>query len=504
MRVAGANAATVITQRCGERLRHGVTVYTGPGNNGGDGWVVARSLAAAGIQVHVREVASAKSPDAVAERDAAIGSVTLGEPPASGIIIDALLGTGSQGTPRGAIADAVQRINAQRKCGAYVIALDVPSGLDASTGTHEECIVADLTITFGTCKRGHLIARDVCGEIVIVDIGLTPSPSAGNTQETDRLPMLLDSTWVEAHVPAIPFDAHKGIRKKLVVVAGGEGMGGSAMLAAEAALRSGIGMVKVVTHAENVSAVQARLPEALTATFPVSDAALHDLAHWGDAILIGPGLGNSRETRESVERVLRTWMGPTVLDADALNVFPKDVATLADLLHGRASVITPHVAEFGRLAGCDTQQVLDERFDIATNMAATLRGAVLLKGTPTIVTAPDGRRFVSAAGTAALGTGGSGDILGGIVATLLAQGVEPAVAAACAAWIHGRAAELCQGVRGVTLHTILDRLVLAWEPAAHERPWQSYRPARGTRSHARRLFVPSPAYPVLAALPSPQ
>ena len=514
MRVAGVNAATVIAQRCGDRLRQGVTVYTGPGNNGGDGWVVARSLAAAGIAVHVCEVIPAKTADAIAERDAALPIVHLGDHKASGVIIDALLGTGAEGALRGAIADAAQRINVQRARGAYVVALDVPTGLSATTGSHENSILADLTITFGTCKRGHLIARDVCGSIVVVDIGLDVANTTGRTANSVatgngatpkggsandiHLPILVDASWVGSHLPRIPFDAHKGVRKKLVIVAGGEGMGGAALLAAEAALKSGIGMVKVLTHAANVSALEARLPEALSATFPLDDAALHDVVQWGDVLLAGPGLGHSQETRAFAERILRTWRGPVVLDADALNVFPNEIATLANLLGERPAVITPHVVEFGRLINCDTKQVLAERFDIALNVAPRLHATVLLKGAPTVVTSSNGDRFISAAGTAALGTGGSGDVLGGMVATLLAQQGDSAIAAACAAWVHGRAAELCRGVRGVTLQDILGYLADAWTPPGSERQWPH---SEMWHARSRRVKAALPSYPVLSELP---
>lgn len=495
MRVAGANAAAVIAGRYPE-LSRGVLVYTGPGNNGGDGWVVARSLAAAGVCVHVCDVVPPSSPDAVAERAAALPLVTQGEPPAAAVVVDALLGTGASGAPRGALGDAVRRINERRARGESVVALDVPTGLDATTGAHTECVVADLTITFATCKRGLLVARDVCGGIVVVDIGL------GGEVETPLapLPRLVDAPYVAANVPAIPPDAHKGSRKKLVVIAGGRGMGGAAVLAASGALRSGVGMVKVVTDAQNVSAVQARLPEALTALFPNTAADAEAMAAWPDVVLMGPGLGHERETRELVERVLTAWEGPVLLDADALNVFPGDAGTLADLLRGRPAVITPHVMELARLIASDAQQVLDARFDVATDVARTLRAAVVLKGTPTVVTAPDGARHVVASGTAALATGGSGDILGGVIATLLGQGCAPDVAAACGAWVHGRAAALCARVRGVTLDDVLAQLALAW-PA---RVWPATHDAGLTeRHHQRASLSPSSfmsSYPILAEL----
>ncbi|MDE3172157.1 MAG: NAD(P)H-hydrate dehydratase, partial [Gemmatimonadota bacterium] len=168
-------------------------------------------------------------------------------------------------------------------------------------------------------------------------------------------------------------------------------------------------------------------------------------ADWADAVAVGPGLGRTRRARALVERVLAHWRGPVVLDADALNVFADDLDALAALLDGRRAVLTPHPAEFARLTHVTVPEVLAHRFDIGSRLAARLGATVLLKGTPTVVFAPDGRsRLVSASGTPALATGGSGDLLSGIAATLVAQMDDPTEAAACAAWVHGRAAELAQ------------------------------------------------------------
>jgi NAD(P)H-hydrate epimerase len=469
MRVAASNAATVIASRYAATCAEGVVVFTGPGNNGGDGWCVARALAVAGVRVSVREAVDAKSADAIAERDAARASVGEYDGHGCGVVVDALLGTGSSGTPRGAIADAVREMMALRASGAVIVALDVPTGLDATSGDHDGSARADLTISFGSCKRGTLAARGVCGELVVLDIGLP--------RESSKLPILVDETYVRAHTPDIAATANKGTRRKLAVVAGGQGMGGAAVLAAEGALRSGIGLVKVITDDANVSSVHARLPEALTGTLSNATDAIID---WADAVLIGPGLGHGDSTRQLVEDVLRTWRGPVVVDADALNVFSNDLAALGTLLGKRPAVITPHPVEFGRLVGRGVEEVLAGRFDIGADVARTLSAAVLLKGTPTVVSGTDGARHVVAAGTPALATGGSGDALGGMVATLLAQGCAPGVAGACAAWVHGRAAELTPGVRGVTLLDVLDRLRDAWRLDGMSRP----------------------SYPILAALPA--
>jgi NAD(P)H-hydrate epimerase len=240
-------------------------------------------------------------------------------------------------------------------------------------------------------------------------------------------------------------------------------MPGSAVLAARGALRSGIGLVRAAVASDNTAAFVASTAEALVAAWP-GDAptAKREIGDWAHAIVMGPGMGQTAESRKTVELVLSTSRQPVVLDADALNVFQNDVKALRDLLGGRPALITPHAKEFARLAGADLRTVLAERFDVGTSLAATLGATVLLKGTPTLIFTPTGERLVSPRGTAALGTGGSGDILAGIAGTLLAQTNDPTTAAACAAWVHGRAAELCEYVRGTTLEDVLYALPRAW------------------------------------------
>jgi hydroxyethylthiazole kinase-like uncharacterized protein yjeF len=196
-------------------------------------------------------------------------------------------------------------------------------------------------------------------------------------------------------------------------------------------------------------------------------------------VVIGPGLGRSDDTRELVERILQDSRLPVLLDADALNVFEGEAKSLAALLKGRPALLTPHVAEFARLAGVNPKEVIANRFDIGSDLATVLGATVLLKGSPTVVFAPEGKRFVVARGTAALGSGGSGDILAGIAGTLLAQAPDAVSAACSSAWIHGRAAELCEYVRGTTLEDVLYALPRAWNEAP-----------------------PRPEPPVLATLPA--
>jgi NAD(P)H-hydrate epimerase len=491
MQRAGAAAAGEIALRYPFHLAGGALVFAGPGNNGGDAWVVARALAATGVPITVIAPIGARSEDACAERELALASVRTtawGDRGMVGerherLVIDGLLGTGSSGAPRGPIADAIAAILDLRSCGATVVALDLPSGLDASTGVATHAVRADLTLTFGTVKRGLLVERSRCGALVMLDIGLGP-----HAEIDDGAPTVVDARWVAAALTPILADAHKGTRKRVAIVGGAEGMAGAAVLAARGAARSGVGIVKLIVAPPSVPVVQEAEPAALAARWPSDEAALRqDIAGWADAVAIGPGLGQSEEARGLVERILRTWRGPVVLDADGLNVFDGDVGALRRLLAGRSALLTPHPLEFARLAGVDVAQVVGARFDIGRDLAAQCGASVLLKGSPTVVTSDDGRQLVSAAGTPALATAGSGDVLTGIAVTLLAQIGDALAAGAAAAWAHGRAGELAHGApdsarrtpRGVTLDDVLAALAGVWE-----------------------LDTRPPRYPVLLELPA--
>lgn len=475
MQRAGAATASEIALRFGRDLSRGVLVFAGPGNNGGDAWVVARALAAAGLPVRVCEPVPASTDDTRAERAlalpllelVAIDERALGSDDAyrgERLVVDGLLGTGAHGPPRGAIAAAVAGIRVMRKRGAAVASIDLPTGVDATTGATHTPVRADVTFTYGTLKRGHLLARAACGRVVVLDIGL-----GSHAGLDDDAALAVSGKWVAARLPRIPTDAHKGTRRKLAIVGGGPGMSGAAILAARAALRSGIGMVKLVVADAALDSVRAAEPQALTARWPASTADVErDITAWADVVAIGPGLGGGRSARELVELILGNFAGPAVLDADALNAFSGDVQGLARALGGRAAVLTPHPAEFARLTGRTVDDVLSRRFEAGITVARATGAAVLLKGQPTVVTSADGARLVSATGTPLLAAAGSGDLLTGMVATLLAQTGDAPAAAACAAWVHGRAAWLAQrsgsgaGVRGHSLDDVLAQLARAW------------------------------------------
>ncbi|MDQ6887677.1 MAG: NAD(P)H-hydrate dehydratase [Gemmatimonadota bacterium] len=468
MRRAGAGAAAEIARRYPSLARGRVAILTGPGNNGGDGWIVAGELANSGASVRVTELSEPRSATARAARDRALSRVEVGSFEPAPLVVDALVGTGARGGVEGELARLISAVRSARASGAAVVSLDVPSGLDATTGEGRLCVIADLTITFATLKRGLLAKRECAGAIVVVDIGL----GQGDRAVT---PHLVDAAWVHARVPGIAPDSHKGTRRKLLIVGGQRGMAGATIIAARAALRSGIGMVRALVDDDSVSALQAAAPQAMAASWRELDSAdgASSALEWADVVLMGPGLGRSTERREMVERVLEAGRKPMILDADALTLFTGRPTRLGELLGARPALLTPHPVEFGLLAGIPLPDVVNGRYEVGQELARTVRSVVLLKGVPTVITSPTGGRMVSASGTPALATAGSGDMLAGIAATLLGQMDDPLDAAACAAWVHGRAAELAQGARrprGVTLGDVNESLGEVWSERVSEHP----------------------------------
>lgn len=470
MQRAGAAAASEIALRYRDRLPAGILVLAGPGNNGGDAWVIARALASAGAQVRVVEPVEAKTPDALAERTLALEMLPSEAVVADAqvldggesIVIDGFFGTGGRSELTGPFALESARAAAMRARGAVVVAVDIPSGIDATTGdTAESAVRADCTLSFATVKRGHLVRRDACGDIVVLDIGL-----GRHATLDDGAPCLIDDAYVSAHLPPIGAEAHKGTRKKIAIVGGAAGMAGATVLAARGAMRSGVGMVKLVVDPHSLPVIQDAEPHALAAAWPETAGDVADaIATWADAVIVGPGLGRSDTSRAVLERVLENWRGPTLLDADAITLFEHDAGRLAELLGERAALLTPHPLEFSRLSGIDGQTVLAKRFDVAAPAAARLRATILLKGVPTIVTSPAGKRLVSATGTPALATAGSGDVLSGIAGTVLAQTGDAFIAGAIGAYVHGRAAERVPNgdvVRGVSLEDVVAELRESW------------------------------------------
>ena len=487
MQNAGAAAADVMFKRFGDALGGGVVVFTGPGNNGGDGWVVASHLAERGVPVRVHEVVESRTGDAFVARSAAIDRVALGDGDGTEtIIVDALLGTGARGAPSRGLADAVHSINERRAHGAVVVALDIPTGVDATTGAANLAVGADLTISFGTLKRGHLLARGECGAIAVVDIGL-----GKHADGTDNAPALVDEAWVAGVIPPIEADAHKGKRRRVVIVGGSRGMAGAVVLSTRAASRSGIGMVRTLVEEPSLVPVQTAAVEATAATWPLSGADLSALLDGCHAVLIGPGLGRSAEARRLLETVLEVWQGCTVLDADAITLFEGELSFLSAALARRRALLTPHVRELARLIGTSDDDVINGRFEIAQEAAHVLGASILLKGVPTVVTGPTGESMVSATGTPALATAGSGDVLAGIAVTLLAQTGDPFRSGTAAAWIHGRAGEIANAgrpVRGIAINDVVNALGQAWRISGAPMPMPILTELPAVTGHRHEVF----------------
>lgn len=470
MQRAGVAAAHELARRYRDDLTSGVAIYAGLGNNGGDAWVVASTLAGAGVRVAVRSVGDPRTDDAQAERAHATAQHAFADVTGSErVVVDGVLGTGTRGAPRGDVASALDAMRAQRANGAVLVALDVPSGLDATTGDDSHAVVADLTITFGTIKRGLLLARGVAGEIVVVDIGL-----GVHNELDDGAPALVQVADARRAAPPFATDAHKGTRGRIAFVGGSEGLAGATVLAAAGAQRAGAGMTRLVVQDVSVAAVQAAAVASTAVRWPVDDAGAEAIAAWAHALCVGPGLGLTSGSRAAMERMLANSSCPVVLDADALTLAAQQLDSIRSLLGGRPAVLTPHIAECARLTGETTERIEQERFDVGLALARSLGAVVLLKGTPTVISAPDGRVAVSATGNPALATAGSGDVLSGIIAVLLAQSGDPFLSATAGAWVHGRAAErvaVKRGVRGATLDDVLAEVADVWhEPLSPPEP----------------------------------
>jgi ADP-dependent NAD(P)H-hydrate dehydratase / NAD(P)H-hydrate epimerase len=290
METAGRAVARLAVERFRTAVGQGTLIACGPGNNGGDGWVAARTLHRAGWPVWVTESALPGDGIAAEARAAAVADgVRVVDPagpwPGVGLVVDALLGTGARGAPRGGVAELLERL---RELHLPMVAVDGPTGLDLDTGVDHGAIAATLTVTFGAPRRGHLLARDECGTIVVAEVGL-PDPPAG-------WPRLVTSAWAAAHLPPFPASAHKGTRGRVVIVGGAPGMTGAARLAARAAFAAGAGLVHVVAPAEAIGDLRAAEPDVQTLVHefeaPLDDAFREMLAR-ADAVVIGPGLGRA-------------------------------------------------------------------------------------------------------------------------------------------------------------------------------------------------------------------
>jgi NAD(P)H-hydrate epimerase len=464
--------------------RPGATTWVacGPGNNGGDGLVLARHLHAWCLPVAVWMLAPAErlGGDAAANlaRARAFGvRFESALAPADGdLVVDALFGTGLARALEGEAAAAVARIGAARpRCS--VLSVDLPSGLDGDTGQSlGACVAADATVTLGLPKLGLALepGRSLAGRIVVARIGIA-----------DEAPgvAIAAALWTRAEaarrLPPRPRAGHKGSFGHVLVAAGSRGKTGAAALAALGAARAGAGLVTLATPASSQPVLAAKTTEAMTAALPESDGELApaaekpllELAAARDVVVLGPGLGRAEGTQALVQRVTRALAAPLVLDADALFALREDLGALA--ARGGATVLTPHPGEAATLLGVGAAELNRDRVAAARELARRSGAVALLKGAATVIAHPDGRVVVNPTGGPLLATGGTGDVLAGMVGGLLAQGVGAFEAAALAAFVHGAAADrlaLLQGASGALASEVAAAVpetlhALALEPA---------------------------------------
>ncbi|PKQ15838.1 MAG: bifunctional ADP-dependent NAD(P)H-hydrate dehydratase/NAD(P)H-hydrate epimerase [Actinobacteria bacterium HGW-Actinobacteria-7] len=446
------SAGLTVAQALAERVPDGaIVVLAGSGNNGGDGWVAARELHAAGRQVTVMSLhepgqltgiaadAASKAIEAGVEWSVPPGSPNLDAPEISAVV-DALLGTGATLPLRRNVSQWCDAIN---ESGAFVLSVDGPTGVDLSTGSCDvHAVNADCTVTFTSPKLGLMLFPGAgrAGELLIADLGIpTHFPLLDGAPE-------VWSPQDYAGLLAVPApDAHKNQRGRVLVIAGSGFYPGAAVLAARGALRAGAGYVTLAVPEPVVAVVQTHLLAVPVVGLPASGrvfssaaaVAARDLATEFDAVVLGPGLTVADGTAATVRTLVAALDKPLVLDADGLNAFIDHVALLEQ--RTASTVLTPHPGELGRLLGMTTEQVQEDRIAASAALAGPSR-TVVLKGAGTVVSMR-GRQVINTSGSVALATAGSGDVLAGVVGALLAQGLEPFQAAALGAYLHGRAGD---------------------------------------------------------------
>lgn len=481
MEIAGRGAADHLRELCQRRglTRPGVRVLCGGGNNGGDGFVIARQLLAWGWEVDVallslraryqgdalinlqlleKILADHLSPGAgqifawgdALERGEPLASL-LAQAPARPVVVDALLGTGLTGPARDPYASLIDALNQEPR--GLVFSVDIASGLHADTGQAPGPTVrADATSTFGLAKLGQLLepGRALSGELRVIDIGIPPGVFVRAGVQAEALTRDRAARWL----PVRPADGHKGTFGHVLALGGSPGTTGALALCALGAMRSGAGLVTAAGAAQSVQGVPQLYPEIMSLALYQEEeegyrAQALSRALEGRVLALGPGLGTDTRARELLLHCLREAQGPMVLDADALNLIAQEPEVMRKALRQASDrsdvILTPHPGEFARLCEVETRRILEDSPGWTRRLARETGCVVLCKTATTLIAHPDGRLAVNTTGHSGMGSGGSGDVLTGVIAGMLAQGMEPWPAACLGVYLHGLAAELAGG-----------------------------------------------------------
>ncbi len=427
----------------------------GSGNNGGDGVACARILHMKGVDASIYIAGNPEhfSADMTQQMEIAgkAGVPELKNPAFRefDVLVDAIFGIGLSRPVSGSYERTIERMNAAKEAGTRIVAADIPSGISADTGAVMGCAVkADVTVTMQLLKAGLLLNPGAmyAGRLVAADIGI-----ADRTAEAETEPPIyaLEDADLSRLLPARIPAGNKGTFGKVLIAAGSADICGAAVLAGEAALRAGAGMVKIVTHASNRQAVHTALPEALTAFYEDGDgaaAAVLDSLEWADVVVAGPGIGTGGAAFAILKTLLGSCRLPLVLDADALNCLSAHVELLGDY---RGPVfITPHVGEMSRLTSVSIPEIKADLPARARTMAEMWGITTILKDARTCTAMRDGSVFINTSGNDGMATAGSGDVLAGLLGGLIAQGGDLTMAGPLAAYVHGRAGDRAAAIRG--------------------------------------------------------
>ncbi len=472
MENAGRGIVEAIERRYGSPAGRSFLIVCGKGNNGGDGFVVARRLLLKGARVTVALTGnpSQLSADALVNykilkailREKSMGSVLRVIPARSlkksavlqgaEFAVDAIFGTGFKGEVREPYKEVIEWMNGAR---ATRISIDIPSGMNADNGEVSNVAVkADMTVTMGFRKIGLIINKGMtyAGEVKVVDIGI---PLHDNRRKDERT-FLVEQHDVSRLLPRRPVDAHKHSVGKIFVLAGSRGFTGAAAMASSAAMRAGAGAAVLGTPSSVYPILAKKLTEVMVEPLPETEAGsvsakafdqVKKHLAWSDLAIIGPGLSRNPETRDLVYRIVAECDTPMLIDADGLNLLSERISVVKK--HRSPNVvITPHSGELARLLGTTSGAVDADRVEVARRTARQFGVTVVLKGAPTVTASEDGCAFINSTGNAGMATAGSGDILAGLIAGLWAQGMERTEAAFCGVYIHGGAGDLAKARYG--------------------------------------------------------
>ena len=486
MERAGEGVFRAVTRLLAER-EGGVLLFAGKGNNGGDAFVVARLLQKAGIvnltvllgeEPELKGDAAtnfARLKETAAEIIVAHEAKDLQKVRVEGfpVIVDGIFGTGMKGAAQGFYAEAIEFINCASERDRKVVAIDIPSGINGDTGIHEgPCVRADVTVTMGLPKVGLLRADalNFIGKLEVVDIGIPAQVIEEATGPAD----LLTETEMSALIARRKRITHKGDYGRVFVLAGSRGLTGAAAMVCSAAMRAGSGLVFLGIPASLNPILEVKLTEPMTVpldetpegtvAFSALPKVLEQLSRCTNAI-IGPGLSTHPETARLVEAILQQAKVPLLIDADGLNCLQGKT----DLLRRYPAplIITPHPGEMSRLTGLEAQHILENSWEVAADFAKENGVIVILKSAETVIADADGSLYINIAGDAGMATGGMGDVLSGVVASLVGQGLKPVHAAKLGTFVHGIAGEM--GVQEKGQLSLIASDVVELLPAAFER-----------------------------------